>query len=147
MSLSASTLDDNPLVPRRPAHDEAKFDITAMIDLVFMMNIFFLVTSVTAALAEMDLPAAKHCALSDRDTSILITMQAANEQKPFRVYLGEAGEGKPLGEGEAEERAVRDGVEAAVPAYRKPARIKSEKSGKMCDSSRIGAIAVGVPGI
>src|SRR4029079_2212469 len=91
-SASPSLLDDNPLVPRRPAHDEAKFDITAMIDLVFMMNIFFLVTSVTAALAEMDLPTAKHCAPSDRDTSVLITMQAATGQDPFRVYIGEAGE-------------------------------------------------------
>ena len=59
MPASSSPFEDNPLVKRRPIHDEAKFDITAMIDLVFMMNIFFLVTSVTAALAEIDLPAAR----------------------------------------------------------------------------------------
>lgn len=39
---------DGPLVTHRPLRDDAKFDITAMIDLVFMMNIYFLVTTVTA---------------------------------------------------------------------------------------------------
>src|SRR5258708_10596810 len=108
MSLSASVFDDNPLVPRRPAHDEAKFDITAMIDLVFMMNIFFLVTSVTAALAEIDLPAAKHCAPSDRDTAVLITIMAAAGQGPCRGFIGEADAGRPLGEGDAGQRGPRE---------------------------------------
>ena len=147
MSLSTSTLDDNPLVPRRPAHDEAKFDITAMIDLVFMMNIFFLVTSVTAALAEIDLPAAKHCAPSDRDTSILITILAPVDQGTCKVFIGEADEGRPLGEGEAEERAVREAVEAGMRADKKTVLIKAEKNVHLRDVSRIGAVAVSVPGI
>lgn len=146
MSLSPSPLDDNPLIPRRPAHDEAKFDITAMIDLVFMMNIFFLVTSVTAALAEMDLPTAKHCAPSDRDTSVLITIKAATDQGTCRVYIGEEGE-RALGEGEAEERAVREAVEAGVRGNMKTVLIKAEKGVNLRDVSRIGVIAVSVPGI
>ncbi len=144
---TASLLDDNPLLPRRPVHDEAKFDITAMIDLVFMMNIFFLVTSVTAALAEIDLPAAKHCAPSDRDTSVLITIMAPTDQQPSVVYIGESGEGKPLPEGEAGERAVREAVEAGVRADMKTVLIKAEKNVKLRDVSRIGAIAVSVPGV
>ncbi len=147
MSLSSSTLDDNPLIPRRPAHDEAKFDITAMIDLVFMMNIFFLVTSVTAALAEIDLPAAKHCAPSDRDTSILITILAAADQEPCKIFIGEADEGPPLAEGEPGERAVREAVEAGVRADMKTVLIKAEKNVKLRDVSRIGTVAASVPGI
>jgi biopolymer transport protein ExbD len=147
MSLSISALDDNPLVPRRPAHDEAKFDITAMIDLVFMMNIFFLVTSVTAALAEIDLPAAKHCAPSDRDTSVLITIMAPVDQSASRVFLGDADEGPPLGEGEVGERAVREAVEAGVRSDKKTVLIKAERNVRLRDVSRIGAVAVSVPGI
>ena len=45
-----------PLVARRSLVDDAHFDVTAMVDLVFMMNIFFLVSWVVANLAEMDLP-------------------------------------------------------------------------------------------
>lgn len=144
-SHSPTSLDDNPLVPRRPAHDEAKFDITAMIDLVFMMNIFFLVTSVTAALAEMDLPTAKHCSPSDRDTSILITILASPDQGPGRVFLGDADEGQPVPEGD-EERAIRAAVEAAVRADKKTVLIKAEKNARLRDIARIGGLAVAVPG-
>lgn len=144
-SPSASSLDDNPLVPRRPAHDEAKFDITAMIDLVFMMNIFFLVTTVTAALAEIDLPTAKHCAAADRDTAILITILTSPDRGPGRVIIGDADDGKPLPEGD-EEQAVRAAVEAGVRADKKTVLIKAEKGVRLRDVSRIGSLAVAVPG-
>jgi hypothetical protein len=81
--------DANPLVKRRPIHDEARFDITAMIDLVFMMNIFFLVTTVTAALAEMDLPKAKHVAPADRDTAIIFTITAGIDRGPGEMTIDE----------------------------------------------------------
>ncbi|HEY3968209.1 MAG TPA: biopolymer transporter ExbD [Planctomycetaceae bacterium] len=144
-SPSASSLDDNPLVPRRPAHDEAKFDITAMIDLVFMMNIFFLVTSVTAALSEMDLPTAKHCSPSDRDTAILITIMASPDRSPGRVFLGDAEEGKLVPEGD-EERVIRAAVEAGVRSDKKTVLIKAEKNARLRDIARIGSLAVAVPG-
>jgi biopolymer transport protein ExbD len=144
-SPSASSLDDNPLVPRKPPHDAAKFDITAMIDLVFMMNIFFLVTSVTAALAEMDLPTAKHVSPSDRDTSILITIMASPDRGPGRVFVGDADEGQPVPEGD-EERVIKTAVEAAVRADKKTVLIKAEKNARLRDISRIGSLAVAVPG-
>jgi len=144
-SSSPTSLDDNPLVPRRPAHDEAKFDITAMIDLVFMMNIFFLVTSVTAALAEMDLPTAKHCSPSDRDTSILITIMASPDRSPGRVFLGEADDGQPVSEAD-EERTIKSAVEAGVRADKKTVLIKAEKNARLRDIARIGGLAVAVPG-
>ncbi|MBI3861424.1 MAG: biopolymer transporter ExbD [Planctomycetia bacterium] len=144
-SSSPSSLDDNPLVPRKPPHDEAKFDITAMIDLVFMMNIFFLVTTVTAALAEMDLPVVKHCAPSDRDSAILITIMASPDRGPGRVIIGDADDGKPVPEGD-EERAVKAAVEAGVRGDKKTVLIKAEKSARLRDISRIGSLAVSVPG-
>ena len=139
-------LDDNPLVPRRPIHDEARFDITAMIDLVFMMNIFFLVTTVTAALAEIDLPAARHCAPADRDSSVIFTITTGADRGAGQVYLGETDEGKPLGDLDAQERAVRDAVEAGVRANKKTVLIKAEKDVRLRDVARVGGIAVSVPG-
>ncbi|MBS0264311.1 MAG: biopolymer transporter ExbD [Planctomycetes bacterium] len=144
-SSPSSSLDDNPLVKRKPAHDEAKFDITAMIDLVFMMNIFFLVTSVTAALAEMDLPTAKHCSPSDRDTSILITIVSSPDRGPGKVYLGEPEEGKLVVEGD-EEKTIKAAVEAGVRSDKKTVLIKAEKSTRLRDISRVGSLAVSVPG-
>jgi biopolymer transport protein ExbD len=146
MSESASLLGDDPLFPRKSMHDEAKFDITAMIDLVFMMNIFFLVTTVTAALAEIDLPSAKHCAPADRDNAVMITIMAPVDQGPSLVYLGDAGEGRPLPEGDAEERAIKDAVQAGVRADKKIVLIKAERNVRLRDVSRIGSLAVSVPG-
>ncbi len=65
--------------------DDARFDVTAMVDLVFMMNIFFLVTWVEAALAEIDLPTARHCTRPDEDKSVIVTIL-----KGPRMYLGDA---------------------------------------------------------
>ena len=51
------------------------------------------------------------------------------------------------GEGEAEERAVREAVEAGVRGDKKTVLIKAEKNVRLRDVSRIGAVAVSVPGI
>ena len=145
-SSAPSSLDDNPLIPRRPIHDEAKFDITAMIDLVFMMNIFFLVTSVSAALAEMDLPTAKHCSPSDRDTSVLISIVASSDQGSGQIFLGEAEGGLAIPEGD-QERAIRSAVEEGMRSDKKTVLIKAEKGVKLRDISRVGSLAVSVPGV
>jgi biopolymer transport protein ExbD len=110
-----------------------------------MMNIFFLVTSVTAALAEMDLPTAKHCSPSDRDTSVLITIMASPDPGPGRVFVGDADEGQAVPEGD-EERAIRAAVEAGVRADKKTVLIKAEKNARLRDIARIGGLAVSVPG-
>ena len=135
---------DNPLVPRKPMVDEARFDITAMIDLVFMMNIFFLVTTVTAALAEVNLPAAKHCAPADRDNSVIITLLAPPDRGPAIVVVEDSK--ADLTDVDAQERAIREAVEAGVRSNRNTVLIKAEKGVRLRDVSRVGAVAVSVPG-
>ncbi len=138
--------DANPLVKRRPIHDEARFDITAMIDLVVMMNIFFLVTTVTAALAEMDLPTAKHVAPADRDTAIIFSITADPHGGPGELTIDEGNERISLDNLEVHERKIREAVEAAVRANRSTVLIKAEKKVRLREVSRVGAIAVAVPG-
>ena len=62
-SLGESGSDQ--LFNRRLDPEPPEFDITAMVDLVFMMNIYFLVTFITVAMSELSLPAAKHVAALD----------------------------------------------------------------------------------
>ena len=45
--------------PKRKAVEDPEFDVTAMVDLVSLMNIYFLVAWVMAMQNEVDLPAAK----------------------------------------------------------------------------------------
>jgi biopolymer transport protein ExbD len=49
---------DHPLllIPRRPDHHEDLIDMTAMVDIVFFLLIFFLVTSIQSLEAVIDLP-------------------------------------------------------------------------------------------
>lgn len=141
--LAAEILADEPLVPRRPIHDEARFDITAMIDLVFMMNIFFLVTTVGAVLAEVDLPVARHCAPADRDTCVIVMMLAGAEGT---AIVSVEDDDTPLPDPEAQEREVRAAIEAGVRAKKNTVLIKAEKAVKLRDVARIGAIAGQVPG-
>ena len=146
MTSPQGPFDDNPLVPRRKLHDEARFDITAMIDLVFMMNIFFLVTTVTAALAEIDLPAARHCAPADRDTSIVFTILAGPDRGPGELSIDEGPQGLSLADVDAHEPKIRAAVETAVRSNKNTVLIKAETNVRLKDVSRVGAIAVAVPG-
>src|SRR5258708_20489014 len=121
MPAVSSPFEDNPLVKRGPMHDEAKFDITAMIDLVFMMNIFFLVTTVTAALAEIDLPAARHCVPADRDTSVVFTIMAGPDRGPGQLSIDEGPPGLSLSHIDVHEPKILDAVAAgALSPYNTP---------------------------
>jgi biopolymer transport protein ExbD len=137
--------EDAPLILRKPMRDEAKFDITAMIDLVFMMNIFFLVTTITAALGEMDLPTARRCVVADRDNSVLITILRDGDQGPVIVYIGDAEEGAPLSDPEEQNRAVRAAVEAGVREKRHTVLVKAARNVRLRDVTRISSAGTAVP--
>ena len=142
----ATVPDDGPLPIRKQKFDEAHFDITAMIDLVFMMNIFFLVTTVTAALAEIDLPVAQHCTAADRDSAVMITIMAPPDRSQGLVFLDDDTSGEPLLDLAEQEQRVREAVEDGVRAGKKFVIIKAEKNVRLRDVSRVGRVAGGVPG-
>ena len=79
-ALASVALDGSPdeLISRGEHHDDAEFDITAMIDLVFLMNLYFLVTFITAALGELELPTANHCAALDGEKLFLNFLSLGN---------------------------------------------------------------------
>ena len=138
--------DEEPLLPRRGPRDEARFDITAMIDLVFMLNIFFLVTTVTAALAEMDLPVVRHCVATDADTAVMISLVLEGRDAAV-VYIGETPEGDGISDPDEQAREVREAVEAGLRDDKRVVLIKAERNVRLQDVRRVGAAAGAVPGI
>ncbi len=135
-----------PLVARRPFEEEARFDITAMVDLVFMMNIFFLVTWVGAALAEIDLPAARHCVAADPETSVIVTVMGG-DSRGLEVFVGDARSGPPL-VNLSRDRTEGPGRGAGRGAGGKDTvLIKAEKSVRLRDVARIAASAMAVEGL
>jgi biopolymer transport protein ExbD len=127
------------MVPKPAPMGSARVDMTAMIDLVFMMNIFFLVTSLVAALAEIDLPAAKHVVAADLETSVVLTVMAGEGGRP-RVYLGDGASSEPLPEAEQDER-IAAAVEEELKGGKTAVIIKAEKNVPMREIARIAADA------
>lgn len=137
---------DAPLITRPALQDDARFDITAMIDLVFMMNIFFLVTTITAGLSEMDLPVAKHCVAADRSNSVVISVAAGNDPSIGEVYIGDGKSGEPIIDIEEQIRAVRSAVEDGSRELKQIVLIKAEKEARLRVVGRVASAAAVVPG-
>lgn len=132
---------DAPLVLRSKTHHEATFDITAMIDLVFMMNIFFLVTTVAAAQLEMDLPTMRHCVPTDPDDALVISVSETTPPA-LTIDLGretvDAAITDPDRQKEVVQRAVRDARQAG----KRIILVKAAQSVKLREIKRISAAAI-----
>lgn len=79
--------DSGPMfAPTKPAHDEDLIDMTAMVDIVFFLLIFFLVTSFQAVQAVLNLP--KPEALASDKTKAAAT-QVQNDPNALRIKIEE----------------------------------------------------------
>ena len=135
-----------PLIARQNLHDNAEFDITAMIDLVFMMNIYFLVTFLTAALGEVDLPSARHVTPLDVETAVVLTVMESLSDDLVTVYLADGTEGEPLQDADAQDREIRVAVEQGAATGKTAVLIKAERHVCLRELFRIMSAAT-IPGI
>lgn len=141
---SANTSFDNPfnkLLGRKSLRDDAHFDITAMIDLVFMMNIFFLVTWVGASMDELNLPTAQHCAAVDGDLSVMFSVLPDFEGDSVTVYVGDGAEGTPLTDPEQQEQAIRAAVEEGLADGKTAVVFKAERKVRLREMARLTSAA------
>jgi biopolymer transport protein ExbD len=134
------------LIVRKPSSEPPEFDITAMVDLVFMMNIYFLVTFVTVALSGIDLPSASHVAPLDAESSVTITVTGGGGE-PVVVYLGDSAEGQPIRDVDQQEERIRAAVEQGLAEGKHDVLIKAEKKTRLGDMFRISSAASSVEGV
>jgi biopolymer transport protein ExbD len=139
--FSAAESPYGGLFPAPQRHEHAEFDITAMIDLVFMMNIFFLVTFVTAALGEINLPAANHAVPLDGEKAVVLTVLAGRDPGSVIVYLGDGKQGTPLVEPDDQATQIASAVEAGAARGKTAVLIKAEKSIRLREMNRIALAA------
>lgn len=138
--------EEESLLPPVGHRDEAHFDITAMIDLVFMLNIFFLVTTVTAALSEMDLPTVRHCVPTDAEEAVVVSL-VSHDGRDATVYLADSPDGRGLMEPSEQEEEVRAAVEAGHREGKRVLLIKAEKNVRLKDVRRVSAAVHAAPGM
>lgn len=88
--------DDDPLFSRRRTLPEADLDITPMIDVTFLLLIFFMVSSTMNPQAEIDMPVSKHGV--GVETLGATTLQVRLDQAGQPAVFTEKGEPLPLGD-------------------------------------------------
>jgi biopolymer transport protein ExbD len=137
-SSAPSPFDEDTLVPKKSLVDDARFDVTAMVDLVFMMNIFFLVTWAELARAEIDLPTARHCTAAEKELSVVFTMTVSSGS--LIVYVGDGTGSGQLSPGEVDQR-VTAAVEDGVRDGKEIVLIKAEKDVLLRDVAHVASIA------
>jgi biopolymer transport protein ExbD len=147
---------DNPLLegsslggfgaPRRAAEDP-HFDITAMIDLVFMMNIYFLVTFIAATSTEVDLPRVNNVVTLDADLATTITIVNGANWEAVNVFIGNRESGAPITDPAEQTRLVQEAIKQGVATGKTAVLVKAERSVRLRQLRRICAVANEEPNV
>ncbi|MBN2296737.1 MAG: biopolymer transporter ExbD [Pirellulales bacterium] len=98
--------DDGPVLPRRPIQDSADMDITPMIDIVFLLLIFFLVSSTPDKNTAVELPPARYGVGVSEKNSVVITLAPPEGSSKTAVYIANGRKGSPLPANKAEMTAA-----------------------------------------
>jgi biopolymer transport protein ExbD len=128
-------------IPRRSLASDSDFDITAMIDLVFMMNIFFLVTSLTKSMTEVDLPQATYCRPANETDCVVITIRTGNDPENPAVFLGGEGAENAITDPQQQGELIQAAVEDGVREKKDKILIKAEKNIQVRHVVRISSLA------
>jgi len=134
--------DEGPVLARRPIDASAEMDITPMIDIVFLLLIFFLVCSTMSQSTAVKLPAARHGKGVDEQTAVIITVDGEGGEDKARVYLGDGTSGELLPEDHAaQEKLIAEAVEAGLSEGKTAILVKAARGVKSGDVERVSKAA------
>jgi len=140
-SAASSGLDIGGLVESKPAGEMPEFDVTAMVDLVSLMNIYFLITLSVGSAAEIDLPRAVRSKPLDADNATVLTVLPGRDINSVVVYLGDGKEGKGMTDPTEQEEQIAAAVDAGLARQKTEVLIKAEKAIRLREMRRISAAA------
>ena len=80
--------DGRVLLPKRRIEGDAEMDITPMIDITFLLLIFFLVASKLEAEAMVELPSARHGTAVTTGNSVILTVARGGGSRSALIYKG-----------------------------------------------------------
>ena len=140
--------DQKPVLPRRKMDDSDEMDITPMIDVTFLLLIYFIVASVPDSATAVALPPARFgVSVSEKYSVILTIGEGGRGAAP--VYLADgriaAAQLSENPEKQVDEirKAVQDGMNEDKPNV----LIKAERGVAHREVARVAAAASQVPGI
>jgi biopolymer transport protein ExbD len=132
------TIDQQSLTAARSI-DDSEMDITPMIDLTFLLLIFFIVAGRIDQQAPIHLPPARHgSAVSVKSSVILTVTQRGTDGAD--VYLGDGKDPDQLLDSsdlEAQSAAITEYVEQEIESGKETVLIKAEKGVRHRDVARV----------
>ncbi len=146
---SREELVDDQWIPRRRRESQldTEIDITPMIDMTFLLLIFFLVCSTAALEAAVELPPARYGTAVGPHNAVVITVADQPGSKTPAIYLADGKKGEPLpANPEAQEEEIRRAVKDGLSRGKSIVLIKAEKTVKEGEIVRIAAAASEVEG-
>jgi biopolymer transport protein ExbD len=129
---------------RSKSYDESEMDITPMIDITFLLLIFFIVASKMDAAADVKLPPARYGSAVVEKSSVVVTLIAAEDGKAIVYKSNGAVPGNEIASGdlEAQEDEVASYVEEEIAKGDKEyVLIKAERGIRHREVSRIAKAA------
>jgi biopolymer transport protein ExbD len=142
-AINLELSDSDELMPRRRDEENPEFDITAMVDLVFMMNIYFLVTFITVAMGEMKLPAADHASPLDADKAVILSLVRSLDGESVTVYVGDGTKSEALTDPAQQEQQITAAIEKGVADGKKAVLLKAETKVRLTDMFRVASLLSG----
>jgi len=140
--------DDAPVIPRRRVQAAADMDITPMIDITFLLLIFFIVSSTMQNQTAVELPKARHGAGVSHRTAVVVTLAERETPGDALVYLADGCVGNPLPDDpDIQRQKIVEAVQRGVHSNKKAVLIKAAKGVKHREVSRVSAAASEVEGI
>lgn len=130
--------DDEPLVKRR-SFDSDEMDITPMIDITFLLLIFFIVASRVDKSDDIKLPDAQHGTAVSVKSSIFITLSEGDGEKAV-IYKGDGkNESNVISSSDPEdqEQELVDYLQAGLDEGKSTVVVKAEKNVKHGEVSRV----------
>lgn len=127
------------------ALEDAHFDVTPLVDLVFMMNLYFLVVWVLTALAEVNLPPAKHVVASDADAMVVFAIRIPKGGNQPEYFVGDVEESPAITNPSELESRVRTAVEVGAARGKDTVLIKAAREVKLRDLAKVTSVVATVP--
>lgn len=140
--------DEERVTFRRPARETPEMDITPLIDMTFLLLIFFLVCTTAALEGAVELPPARYGTAVGPADAVVITIADRPKAKLPAVYLADGKRGSPLPDSvDAQEEAIVRAVEEGVARGKSLVLIKAERTVKEGEVVRVAMAASRVPGV
>jgi biopolymer transport protein ExbD len=142
-SFNLEPSDSGELMPHRTEEEPPEFDITAMVDLVFLMNLYFLVTFLSVVMGELALPPADHASPLNADTAVILSLARSLDGQSVIVYVGDAAKAEPINDVAEQEERVKAAIEEGVAAGKTSLLLKAESKVRLADLFRISSLLSG----